>query len=384
MKVPPSMDFLTTTQIDLFMCLMLLLTLVVAYFKLDRLRAGHGLLVAIIVVIMLLLALEVASVVIDTRFNPDVAQHAWLPPWARLVNTVGFALVPVPGLHLWQFVHRWTDTAMPGSAFALGALPVVCNLALSLLSFNGGILFDIAPDNRYSRGPWFALSPLAFYCGQMLTVFFIFRHFRELKREETLLLSVTAALPMLIGAIQLAHATILTIWSSWAIAAVILFVGVMVCNAETDELTRLDNRTAFRNAILMARNMNPLRLCVAMVDMDGLKAINDRYGHHAGDDAIRTLAATMRLVFDRHTRLMRLGGDEFAVLQFSDDPAAIYQKLCTVEERLAEHNATSGKPYRVAFSYGLACSRDGEHLDDLLKRCDNLMYERKRNKYRKA
>lgn len=378
------MDLLTTTQIDLFMCLMLLLTLLVAYFKLDRCRAGHGLLVAIIIVIMGLLALEVTSVAIDSRFNPEVAAHDWLVPWARLVNSLGFALVPVPGLLLWFFVHRWTGTAMQGWAIAIGAFPVICNIILSLLSFNGGILFEIAPDNRYSRGPGFALSPLAFYCGQMLTVFFIFRQFRELKREETILLAVTAALPMLIGAIQLVHATILTIWSSWAISTVILFVGVMVCNAETDELTRLDNRTAFRNAIHVARTMNPLRLCVAMIDMDGLKAINDRYGHHAGDDAIRTLAATMRLVFDRKTRLMRLGGDEFAVLEFSDDPAAIYEKLCNVEERLAQHNAISGKPYRVAFSYGLACSREGEHLDDLLKRCDNLMYERKRNKYRKA
>lgn len=128
--------------------------------------------------------------------------------------------------------------------------------------------------------------------------------------------------------------------------------------------------------------MKELKMCVVLLDMDRLKSINDKYGHSAGDRALMELAEGLKKCFGRGFHVMRLGGgDEFAVVQFDNDPAPLYHRLYELERILEDHSFTATNPFRVSFSYGLACSRDGEHIDDILERCDTLMYERKRRKH---
>ena len=87
--------------------------------------------------------------------------------------------------------------------------------------------------------------------------------------------------------------------------------------ALTDELTGLANARAFGEDVRLdlaraARTGGPLTL--AMIDLDGLKAVNDSLGHQAGDARIRLLADALRAVARTSDRVYRLGGDEFAAL----------------------------------------------------------------------
>ena len=151
--------------------------------------------------------------------------------------------------------------------------------------------------------------------------------------------------------------------------------------ATHDEMTGLANRALFLDRLHHAvahtkRSGTPLG--VLMIDMDGLKAINDRFGHRAGDQAIRAFAERLRGILRNTDTIARLGGDEFAVLmQPVPDTATLFHNV----ERLQAH---LNLPYpeldfTVAGSVGLAMAPlDGIEPEILLEKADQAMYIVKR------
>lgn len=153
------MTYLSTIHVDILMCLALLPAIVVAVIKLDKGIPAHRHLVSVMVCVFTLLVLEACSVALDTNFNGEIRDNAQLVPFGKLVNSIGFLLVPVPAFLTWTFLHHWTGMRLAASSVLFWSLPLACNAALALLSYHAGLLFSIAPDNTYSRGPWFAVSP---------------------------------------------------------------------------------------------------------------------------------------------------------------------------------------------------------------------------------
>ena len=153
--------------------------------------------------------------------------------------------------------------------------------------------------------------------------------------------------------------------------------------ALTDELTGLLNRRGFletaRPRVELARRANaPLGLLYA--DMDGLKGINDTFGHEQGDRAIADVAVAMRHVFRDGDVVARIGGDEFIALLPNMAPSSEDSLLKRLATSLVAQASAEKRPYALQLSAGLtffdwsaACS-----LDELLTRADRLMYERKR------
>ena len=91
--------------------------------------------------------------------------------------------------------------------------------------------------------------------------------------------------------------------------------------AQIDHLTSALNRHVF-HALVQSRQgsaRTSVRGCVAMIDIDDLKAVNDRYGHPAGDAAIRAVASAIRGCIRADDLLFRWGGDEFLVVLFGVD-----------------------------------------------------------------
>ncbi len=94
-------------------------------------------------------------------------------------------------------------------------------------------------------------------------------------------------------------------------------LGCLRAEALTDVLTGLGNRRAFQQRLgemLADAHRHSRRLCVVMLDVDGLKAINDRLGHHAGDEQLKSLGAALRTQTRAGDGAYRVGGDEFVVL----------------------------------------------------------------------
>lgn len=127
--------------------------------------------------------------------------------------------------------------------------------------------------------------------------------------------------------------------------------------ATTDELTGLFNRRAFDNLVKFAissarRRAEPLAL--AWLDLDGFKQINDNWGHNEGDEALRSMAKVMRESFREADLLVRYGGDEFAVLFSDTHEQGAWIAVEYLVEQTEAWNLSSGKPWKLAFSWGVS------------------------------
>lgn len=122
-------------------------------------------------------------------------------------------------------------------------------------------------------------------------------------------------------------------------------------------------------------------LVIISVDMDGLKTINDNYGHAEGDVAINAIAGALKSVWGKTELCARFGGDEFTIASvcFEDPHDRGLEIAAKVKAYLKRFNETSGKPYRVRGSYGIWYDTIKEDLDvdELIKQADDLMYKEK-------
>lgn len=146
----------------------------------------------------------------------------------------------------------------------------------------------------------------------------------------------------------------------------------------TDPVTGLGNREGFNRRVeleLARARRHGHAIHLVMMDLDGLKRINDRFGHEVGDEALKTVASAMRREVREEDGLFRWGGDEFALLLSGIDTA----EARTIAERYADAVArhdVHGVPLRL--SVGIASyPDDGLDADALLRRADDLMYRRK-------
>jgi diguanylate cyclase (GGDEF)-like protein len=149
----------------------------------------------------------------------------------------------------------------------------------------------------------------------------------------------------------------------------------------TDALTGLLNRRAFLERLGREHDRSrryPQPLSVLLLDVDGLKAINDRAGHAGGDAALRAIGDAIRRGLRAADTGCRFGGDEFAVMApEADEPAA--RVLAERIRSLAEDMSLPGG-LRVTVSLGVACGAPGEGWTPpgILLRADRALYEAKR------
>ena len=160
--------------------------------------------------------------------------------------------------------------------------------------------------------------------------------------------------------------------------------------AHFDTLTGLPNRALLADrlhqAMMQARRRETL-VAIAFLDLDGFKAINDQYGHKAGDQLLITLASHMKQVLREGDTLARIGGDEFlAVLIDLPDVASsapLLSRLLTVAAAVVDFE---GHALRVSASLGVTFYPQAEAIDadQLLRQADQAMYQAKqagKNRY---
>ena len=109
--------------------------------------------------------------------------------------------------------------------------------------------------------------------------------------------------------------------------------------SERDELTQIKNRRGFmEQAMKMNRIYKNRKAIILFADMDGLKQINDNYGHAAGDIAICACADILKKAAGVNGIAGTLGGDEFALMMIGDETRAI-ELMETVQKEIAMYNA---------------------------------------------
>jgi len=153
----------------------------------------------------------------------------------------------------------------------------------------------------------------------------------------------------------------------------------------TDELTGLSNRRGFfafaQQQMKHARRKGE-RMVMFFADVDGLKSINDTFGHVAGDRALADAAHIFIETFRDSDIIARMGGDEFALILGNTPDTGIETALRRLEKHLAEYNASRDGSFQLAVSVGFSVFDPAKPVtvDDLIREADMRMYEQKQLK----
>ena len=158
--------------------------------------------------------------------------------------------------------------------------------------------------------------------------------------------------------------------------------------SKTDQLTELYNRRGFMDSIKTVIE-NPLNegreALVLYADMDGLKTINDKYGHDEGDFALKEISIILKETFRNTDIVSRFGGDEFVVFALIGIPNHAEIIRQRIEEITERHNELAGKPYRIEMSLGICevpCSKN-LNIEAVLEQADHKLYTEKKAKKEK-
>ncbi|MDJ0570622.1 MAG: diguanylate cyclase [Pleurocapsa sp. MO_192.B19] len=151
--------------------------------------------------------------------------------------------------------------------------------------------------------------------------------------------------------------------------------------ARIDELTKIYNRRYFLN-VLQTETKRSIRyercLTLAYFDVDNFKRVNDRYGHHVGDQLLSLVASTFTKSIRESDIIARLGGDEFALLLPETEYPAGNLVLQRIQQQLID--TVKAKKFDVGFSIGaITFVRFPDSTEKMLELVDRLMYQVKSN-----
>lgn len=154
--------------------------------------------------------------------------------------------------------------------------------------------------------------------------------------------------------------------------------------AEVERLTTIDTLTGLYNRQHLHEVLGHETLrggvgspgfCVALIDVDHFKQVNDTHGHQVGDEVLVGFAALAKTAFRDTDTVGRWGGEEFLIVMPGGSQAPIDRLLVAVAQAALSNQASE---LRVTFSAGLAHHRVGETWADTLERADRALYAAKK------
>ncbi|MCD7959779.1 MAG: GGDEF domain-containing protein [Ruminococcus sp.] len=153
-----------------------------------------------------------------------------------------------------------------------------------------------------------------------------------------------------------------------------------------DPLTRLYNRRSmlwFGYNLADRAQQNGDWITVVCADLDGLKPINDKYGHESGDNAIKQAASAIRSAMPENSICIRTGGDEYCIILSHKEEHDIDGYIAKIDTLLQNYNRESGLPYQINCSYGFysVSSENLTSIDAMMKKADERMYQVKIRKH---
>jgi len=173
------------------------------------------------------------------------------------------------------------------------------------------------------------------------------------------------------------------IWISTMLALVSIYINIQNVEISTDYLTGLYNRRRLDHHLhrrVRLKRKNNLLFAI-MLDLDGFKEINDRYGHIVGDEALVKMAGILReTVKGNDEFIARMGGDEFIILGERNDHEGIHQLMEDINKKTQAFNQTHSIVYSLLPSMGYAVYQSGDTPESFLFSADKEMYHNKKER----
>ena len=347
----------------------------------DRVRdIFRFVLLAALVSTMVSATIGVASLVASGMHSIADAPRVWLTWW--LGDAVG-AIVFAPVFIIWIGVK-------PAPKFSGAHLGEAIAAAITAALVTFAIFGALFPERRY---------PLTVLLWPVL-IWIAFRFTPRESATAILIVSVVAILQTLHGVGPFARLSrsesfvLLQVWTGISAVTSLVLAAVVAAQrdiqgtwrelAVTDPLTGLANHRQLINALeaeIRRSRRTAQPLAVVLLDLDGLKQINDRHGHLAGSLAIRRVAEALLGSCRATDTAARFGGDEFALVLPETGEAAAWHVARGVVDRLA----TDAEKPNLSISVGVAVyPGHGETVEALLNAADVALYETKERRKSRA
>ncbi len=243
---------------------------------------------------------------------------------------------------------------------------------INFISIFTGIVFGISETNALQRGP---LGYLPYVAVGIYSFFLVFTLIRQCNKQAIEIIPIFflafsfvsgLILPFILGN-NYSKIFCITI----LIALFVYYVFSILQLTSKDALTGLLNRQAYYAAV----EDNPKSITgIVSIDMNGLKTVNDRDGHAAGDKSLETLANCFMRSRKAGQTVYRVGGDEFVVVCRRSTEEEIKQLIDRIETSVAETEYSCSLGY--CYSLGGTLT-----IDEMLKESDKMMYENKERYY---
>jgi|GEM_PF-435581 len=146
-----------------------------------------------------------------------------------------------------------------------------------------------------------------------------------------------------------------------------------------DALTRLYNRAYFDEEMDRLERGRTKPVSIVIADTDNLKAVNDQFGHTAGDQLLKSVADALRGAFRKEDMIARIGGDEFGVLLPGIDAQGVEEAVERIRQNIIAQNG-SERGFEISLSIGTSTSESGKNLKEVFKDADQKMYQEKQEK----
>lgn len=195
--------------------------------------------------------------------------------------------------------------------------------------------------------------------------------------EDSVYLQGTLLAILIVGT----YLVLATCWMMYMLSKVIkerVEKEKLLYTSNTDELTKCFNRHAYEKDI-NDRELNAEWIYISM-DLNGLKHVNDSYGHAAGDELICAAADCMKNSFSEYGKVYRIGGDEFVVI--TKNIGRFEEVLKNFERSVEEWHGKYIDSMTVSYGYVFSSEKKWNSVYDIAKAADKRMYESKANFYR--
>lgn len=272
---------------------------------------------------------------------------------------------------------------------------LIGNVIVQVISAFHGWMVVIDDQNYYTHGQLYPLY-MAFYLGMIIVLMLELLEYGKSYRKQNRTSLYAAIILAFVGIVIQEVFDCRVAYLAATFAEIFLYIhyaefGQLRLDEELNEqqiklaydpLTGVLSRFAYTDAMKMYEGKFPEHFVVFLIDINGLKVVNDSLGHEAGDELICAAAECITETIGKKGQTFRIGGDEFVVLTS--------MKREKIEEKLLELTRTTEKwsgekVDKVSVSVGYAIAEEHKDLsiEELVKEADKGMYKQKEEYYRK-
>ena len=330
-------------------------------------RLKTGLFSRVILIAIATMILEIASVWLDTYGNASL----------DFVDEVIYVLIYLAAPVVILLLAMLFDDATARYRREIRVGAVICAILILPNLLTHG-LFSVTGDTVYARGPLYPeYLVLCVVCGGvfMAASFHSMRNRNGYRKWMMYAIFVFAVIFM---GIESYDPRVLVDWPALTIGITLYYIYLRELQFSYDTLTGVFNRMSFAEAVTTAGGEMPVTM--VMLDLNGLKDVNDAIGHAQGDAYIVAAADLISSAFEGVGIVYRIGGDEFCVICRGVSPCEV--RGCVDELRLRTRDYDEQADYSFSIACGVAERESGsESLYQTLSRADRNMYSHKSHRH---